>query len=106
MTADGDDGPVSFLERSLLRSLRRTTVMIAPGESWRCDAAVWEDAIVVVEAGTIAVECHGGTTREFETGAVLFLAGLPLRALRNFGAETAVLVSVARISAAATEDGG
>lgn len=46
--------------------------------------------------GRLDLECHNGGIRSFPTGAVICLDGLPLRALRNRGADPTVLVAVSR----------
>ena len=71
-------------------------VAVAPGGSRAYDAAEWQDAMVVVERGAVDLECLHGTPCRFERGDVLWLAGLPLRALHNRGGEPAVLIAVAR----------
>jgi quercetin dioxygenase-like cupin family protein len=73
-------------------------VEVAPGGERASHEAEWRDALVVVDRGEIEVDCVGGTRRRFAPGAVLWLGGLPLRALRNPGAEPAVLVAVKRLS--------
>jgi hypothetical protein len=50
---------------------------------------------VMVERGQIELEGMGGTLRSFDRGAVLWLAGLPLRALHNRGHQPVVLVAIA-----------
>jgi quercetin dioxygenase-like cupin family protein len=56
----------------------------------------WEDAVVLLARGRIELECRGGSRHTLERGDVLWLAGLPVRALHNGGAEPAVLVAVSR----------
>jgi hypothetical protein len=73
---------------------RRVTV--APGGARAYDAAEWSGAIVVVAHGQIELEATGGSRRTFERGAVLWLVGLPLRALHNHGPERAVMVAFTR----------
>lgn len=64
------------------------------------DRGQWRDALVVLVAGQLELErCTGGRDR-YQCGAVLTLADLPLRALRNPGDAPAVLVSVRRCPAA------
>jgi hypothetical protein len=43
----------------------------------------WRDALVVVEQGAIDLEWLGGARQRFGCGAVLWLAGLPPRAVGN-----------------------
>ena len=60
------------------------------------DEAEWLDAIVVVARGEIELECLGGDCARFGCGSVLWLVGLPLKALRACGGEPALLVAVSR----------
>jgi quercetin dioxygenase-like cupin family protein len=71
-------------------------VAVAPGRERLYDEAEWRDAIVSVTCGEIELECTSGRRQRIRTGDVLWLAGLPLRALHNDGAEPAVLVAVSR----------
>jgi len=74
--------------------LRR--IAVDPGGERAYDAAEWADAVVGVERGEIVLESVEGTCWAFGPGSVLWLAGLPLRALVNRGAERAVLAAVVR----------
>ena len=80
-------------------------VSVPPGGVLDYDEADWRDALVLVVRGEIQVEARGGHER-FARGAVLSLAGLPLRALRNHGAEPAELVAVRRRRAARAAPAG
>jgi hypothetical protein len=91
-----DDEPVTLRGRSLGPAFHRRVVTIAPGRARLYDPGEWRDALVVVEQGEVHVECRAGGFRPFAAGAVLWLTGLPLRALHNRGAEPAVLVAVRR----------
>jgi quercetin dioxygenase-like cupin family protein len=71
-------------------------VAVAPGAEKPYDADEWRDALVVVRSGEIELCGVSGTTRAFATGDVLYLEGVPLRALHNPGSEPAVLVAVSR----------
>src|SRR5262249_45603888 len=73
-------------------ALGRGAVTIPPGGSWSYDEADWRDAVVLVVRGTVELEGASGRRRAFGAGAVLWLAGIPLRALRNPGDAPAVLV--------------
>jgi hypothetical protein len=93
---DVDAAPVSFLHRRLSASFDKRVVTVEPG-GWRpYRAAEWRDALVVVESGAVLLECADGGRRPFATGAVLWLTGLDVVALRNEGCEPAVLVAVSR----------
>lgn len=71
-------------------------VTVAGGSSRDYDASEWRDAIVVVECGEVELETAAGARHSFGTGAILWLDGLPLRALNNRGRDPAVLVAVSR----------
>lgn len=96
MNAAPDDQPVTFRGRPLGPAFRRREITIAPGGARLYDAGEWRDALVVVEQGELHLECRAGRFCRFTQGAVLWLTGLPLRALHNRGAEPAVLVAVWR----------
>ena len=71
-------------------------VTVAAGCSRAYDASEWHDALVVVECGEVELESAAGACRSFGSGAILWLDGLPLRALNNRGTAPAVLVAVSR----------
>jgi hypothetical protein len=71
-------------------------IIVAPGHERRYDEAEWRDSLVVVESGRIELECRSGYRRRFGRGDVLWLIGLPLRALHNYGRVPTVLVAVSR----------
>lgn len=74
----------------------RRVVTLAPGERCPYVAEDWADALVVVEDGSVELECLAGNRLSLARGAVLWLVGLPLRALHNVGRHPAVLVAVSR----------
>ena len=86
----------SFLGRTVPLTFRARVVTVAPGEERTYDAAEWRDSIVAVERGELELECTSGGRRRFERGSVLWLCGLPLRALRSTGRESVLLVAVCR----------
>jgi hypothetical protein len=71
-------------------------VVVESGRSRSYDEAEWRDTLVVVQRGEIELECLSGSRFRFGDGAVLWLAGLPLRALNNHGLEPALLLAVSR----------
>lgn len=71
-------------------------VEVEPGGHRIYHAAEWSDALVVVGRGEIKLECLSGATLSFTRGDLLWLTGLPLRALHNSGQEPALLVAVSR----------
>ncbi len=75
---------------------QRREVVLACGEVRDYDAAAWHDTIVWVRDGEVELETIDGTGQRFGVGAVLCLAGLPLRVLRNPGPGAATLVAIRR----------
>lgn len=71
-------------------------VEIEPGGHRIYHRAEWSDAIVAVGRGEIELECLSGTTYRFKRGDLLWLTGLPLRALHNRGSESTLLLAVSR----------
>jgi hypothetical protein len=74
----------------------RRVVAVPPGDERDYREADWRDALVLVVRGEIELEAFSGHRERFARGAVLSLAGLRLRLLRNHGAEPAELVTVRR----------
>jgi hypothetical protein len=87
---------LSLLGRRLPPTLDRRVVVLPPGGERAYREADWCDALVVVERGEIELEGLSGVRRTFGRGDVLWLAGLPLRALRNPSSEPALLAAVSR----------
>jgi len=87
---------LSFLGRRCSPSFEVRVVAVAAGRKRAYDEAEWRDALVVLERGEIELECLGGSRQRFRRGDVLWLVGLPLRALHNPGCEPALLVAVSR----------
>jgi hypothetical protein len=77
----------------------RRVVAVPPGHARDYDEAEWRDALVIVVRGEIEVQTRARRA-SFGRGAVLSLAGLPVHALHNRGAEPAELVAVRRRRAA------
>jgi hypothetical protein len=73
---------------------------LPPGGERPYDGAEWAGALVIVDRGEIELDCVDGDRPRFAGGAVLWLAGLPVRELRNPGAVPAVIVAVRRRYAA------
>lgn len=95
MAEDSDSERLSFLAKRLPPAVVLRVVAVEPGRE-HVDDAVWEDALVVVEQGEVEFEFSRGRRLCFRCGDVLWLTGLPFRALRNPGQGPAVLVAVSR----------
>jgi hypothetical protein len=91
-----DTEPVTFLGRPLGPSFRARVVTIAAGARLPYVESDWRDALVVVEAGAVELECREGSSRRFSCGNVLWLTGLGLVAVHNRGEVAAVLMAVSR----------
>jgi len=91
-----DGEPLSFRSRWTSPAFQRRFVHLAPGTSRPHRDADWAGALIVVEEGAIELECVRGGRRRFEAGAVLWLSGVPLRAMHNPGPDVALLVAVSR----------
>jgi hypothetical protein len=85
-----------FLGRPLPPAFERRIVALAPGRGLAYDESDWRDALVVVEHGEIELECLSGSCRSFRRGDMLWLVGLPLRALHNRGRDLALMVAISR----------
>jgi hypothetical protein len=88
--------PVTFLGRRLPPWAQARLSIIPPGQQRIYKDTEWQGALVVVERGVIELECVGGDRWRFQEGDVLYLGGLPLRALHNAGSRQAVLSAVSR----------
>ena len=93
---DHGEASLSFLQLPLPRTFDLRLVSIPAGSARPFVAEEWDDSLVVVEQGTVELECVRGGRRAFATGAVMFLTGLPLTTIHNTGAEPALLAAVSR----------
>ncbi|MGH7713059.1 MAG: hypothetical protein ACREOG_17335 [Gemmatimonadaceae bacterium] len=91
-----DSEELSFLDRTLPPHFERRIVVVYPGRMRMYVQGEWSDALIVVERGEIELESSLGARYRFSRGDVLWLTGLPLRALHNRGREPALLVAVRR----------
>jgi hypothetical protein len=96
MDPDGDRDPLSLLVPDLPAGFLRRVVAIGPRGVFDYRATDWRDALVVIECGRIEVELRDRRRIRYGRGAVLWLAGLPVRVLRNLDDEAAVVVAVSR----------
>ena len=102
MSEDECPERLSIAGRALPAAFLRREIVVPAGDERPYDADEWVDSLVVVKDGEIELECHAGHLATFRRGDILWLTGLPLRVLRNHGAEPAVLVAVSRREMAGT----
>ena len=87
---------MSLLGRPLPSAFVRREVVLMPYAGRAYLAAEWRDALVIVEHGALELVGLSGTRRRLDPGAVLWLSGLPLRALRNPGPASTTLAGISR----------
>jgi hypothetical protein len=85
-----------FVGRRISPAFQLRLITVAPGAERLYDAGEWRGALVVVEVGELELESLCGRRWAFAAGDVLWLAGLPLRALYNPSSEAAVLAAVTK----------
>lgn len=85
--------PVPFAERS--PGFERGLITIPPGDSVGCDG-LWQDALIVIEDGSVELATADGDTCTFVRGDMLCRELAPRGRLRNIGASPAVLRLVKR----------
>jgi hypothetical protein len=93
--------PFGGVARALARlplppAFDRLRVTLEPGDARLTEPMEWTDCLVMVEHGTVEVECEGGARRSFAAGDLLALECLPVRALRNHGPDVVRLLAVRR----------
>lgn len=79
-----------------MTAFERRAVVIDPGCTRTYDECEWDDALVIIERGTIALESTLGSCYRFARGDLLWLMGLPLHAVHNAGEEPALLIAISR----------
>lgn len=87
---------MSLLRGALPPWTERRVVTIDPGEARPYLEDEWRDALVIIESGSVDLECRAGSHRTFGKGDLLWLVGVPLRTLRNHGPDAVVLVAISR----------
>jgi quercetin dioxygenase-like cupin family protein len=95
MTGD-DELDVECLARGVSDRFDRRAVEIAPFAELDYEPSSWQDAIVFVRAGTIAIDCVGGECARFRDGDIICLAPFSVRVVRNPHTEPAHLLVVSR----------
>lgn len=90
------DEPLAFLGTPLPSWVHRQDFVIESGASRPYDESEWRDALVVVDAGAVTLECVRGGFNTFHRGDVMWLVDIPLRWMHNWGAEPVVVVAISR----------
>lgn len=85
-----------FRRSDLPDGFDRWELSLAPGAARPSYAAEWDGCLVLVESGTLEVECAAGGRRSFPAGALLALGWLPLRTIRNPSTIPARLLAIRR----------
>ncbi len=83
---------------------QRWRLRLPAGASRPTSPADWAGALVLVERGTLEVECTGGGVRTFRRGDLLALGWLPLRRLVNRGDDDVEILAVRRRDIDTTEE--
>lgn len=73
-----------------------TTVTIPAAGQRTYRSQEWDDALVLVTEGMLELVCRDGQRLRFHHGEPLFLAGLPLLALRSARDTATTLIAVRR----------
>jgi quercetin dioxygenase-like cupin family protein len=87
---------LSLLGRHHSLAFERRVVLLDPGAVHPVVPAEWRDALVELVQGEISLELSDGRRHPVADGDVLWLYGLPVRAVHNIGADVAVVVAVRR----------
>lgn len=90
------DDRLCFLDRRVPPQFQVRQIAVPPGSVRAFHQAEWADALLVVEHGSIELECLNGARRSFGSGDVLCLRRLPLRLLRNRGHSPVLLTAISR----------
>jgi hypothetical protein len=100
-----DESALQALVRDPLpEGFRRRVFRVAPGLDIGLDPSCPPDTMMVVEQGTLELECHGGTRRCFGRGSMIPIARLPLSRIHSAGPGMLVLVAVSRTRVHATDE--
>jgi hypothetical protein len=91
-----DDNRLCFLDRRVPPQFQVRQIVVPPAAERTVQEGEWAHALVVVEHGSIELECLNGARRSFGSGDVLCLRRLPLRRLRNRGRLPVLLTAISR----------
>jgi hypothetical protein len=86
----------TFLGKRVPAAFEARRIVLAPREERAYEEAEWRDAIVGVQRGAVDLVTETGVSASFGRGDIFWLSGLPVGALRNRSAGTAVLLAVSR----------
>ena len=89
------DPELAWLTRpDLPAAFERWEEHLPPGASRRSSASEWAGALVLVQSGTLAVDCEATGRAIFRARDLLALGWLPIVSLRSVGSEAVHLVAV------------
>jgi hypothetical protein len=94
MTGDGER--LDLLGTLTATAFEVRVSALSPGCGGAFDETQWRDALVEIESGVLELELTSGQRWSFGTGEILWLTGLPIRALHNPGAEPCIVVAAWR----------
>ena len=92
MDADDDD----LDPGQLAVDFERWRMVVPAGSDRRTSADEWDDALVIVEHGTIEVVCRDGERQTYGPGSLLCLSWITIERLHNSGPGDAVIAAVRR----------
>jgi hypothetical protein len=93
--ADSDADQVSFLGRAMPPGFAARITSIPLGAELEVEPSEWINALVIVEAGEVELECNRGGREAFGPGS-MFCGWDGLRRVRNTGEDTVLLSVVSR----------
>ena len=76
--------------------MRQWLLVVPPDETVEISPADWADTLVIVICGQLELLCSSGQRARFAAGAIVTLAGVPVRAIHNAGPEPLVLQALTR----------
>jgi quercetin dioxygenase-like cupin family protein len=85
-----------FLDRRVPPQFQVRQLAVPPGGERAVHEGEWADSLLVVEHGTIELECRNGARRSFGSGDILCLRRLRLRLLRNRGHSPVLVIAISR----------
>lgn len=98
MSDEHPDAPLDLRALVLPPHISRRTVTIEVGGFLCADGAAWCGELLALDAGLVDVVTATGNRRRLDTGALLFVDGLPGVELHCAGPNPAVLTGLRRLT--------